>query len=166
MSDVFNTMLSDCLVLSDDDAIAFARAHQLSSYTESDAGDYRLERQVSQWIGGHFLCWEEHWLKESEQRAADQPWRRLHEAHDVAQVRQRLVGRVAEPHGRDVAGDDEGVAGTVQAARRLEGQHGRVEHVGQRVAEEARQLGVIHAAGEVLDRRVDGGRGERESARA
>ena len=69
MSDVFNTILSDCLVLSDEDAIAFARAHQLSAYTESDAVDYRLERQVSQWIGGHFLCWEEHWLKESEQRA-------------------------------------------------------------------------------------------------
>ena len=69
MSDVFNTILSDCLVLSDEDANAFARAHQLSAYTESDAVDYRLERQVSQWIGGHFLCWEEHWLKESEQRA-------------------------------------------------------------------------------------------------
>ena len=69
MSDVFNTILSDCLVLSDADANAFARAHQLSAYTESDAADYRLERQVSQWIGGHFLCWEEHWLKESEQRA-------------------------------------------------------------------------------------------------
>ena len=67
MSDVFNTILSDCLVLSDEDADAFARAHQLSAYAE--AVDYRLERQVSQWIGGHFLCWEEHWLKESEQRA-------------------------------------------------------------------------------------------------
>ena len=69
MSDVFNTILSDCLVLSDEDASAFARAHQLSAYTESDGADYRLERQVSQWVGGHFLCWEEHWLKENEQRA-------------------------------------------------------------------------------------------------
>ena len=69
MSDVFNTILSDCLVLSDEDASAFARAHQLSAYTESDGAGYRLERQVSQWVGGHFLCWEEHWLKESEQRA-------------------------------------------------------------------------------------------------
>ena len=54
MSDVFNTILSDCLVLSDEDASAFARAHQLSAYTESDRADYRLERQVSQWVGGHF----------------------------------------------------------------------------------------------------------------
>ena len=69
MSDIFNKILSDCLVLSEEDATAFARAHQLSGYTELDASDYRLERQVSQWIGGHFLCWEEHCLKEGEERA-------------------------------------------------------------------------------------------------
>ena len=69
MSEDFNTILSDCLVLSDEDADAFARAHQLSAHTESGAVDYRIERQVSQWICGHFLCWEEHWLEESEQRA-------------------------------------------------------------------------------------------------
>ena len=69
MSDIFNKILSDCLVLSEEDASAFARAHQLSAYTESDEVDYRLERQVSQWIGGHFLCWEEHWLEECDERA-------------------------------------------------------------------------------------------------
>ena len=69
MSDVLTRLLKQQVLLSDQDAIAFAAAHCLSEPCSSEVVDSRLERQVSQWLGGLFVCWEEHWLEESGQRA-------------------------------------------------------------------------------------------------
>jgi hypothetical protein len=69
MSDVLSRLLREEDLLSDEDANAFASAHQLSEPCHDDVVDSQLERQVSQWLGGLFVCWEEHWLEESGQRA-------------------------------------------------------------------------------------------------
>ena len=69
MSDVLWSLLRQEELLSSQDADAFAAAHCLSEPSSNESVDSQLERQVSQWLGSQFVCWEEHWLEESGQRA-------------------------------------------------------------------------------------------------
>ena len=68
MSDVLSRLLGEEFVLSDRDVAAYAVAHQLSEEVQEGENSGRLERQVSQWIAGQFVSWEEYLLDESGER--------------------------------------------------------------------------------------------------
>ena len=70
MSSLLTQLFGTAGLLSEEDAAAFAAAHQLGRAPEERYVDsLQPERQVTQWIGGNFVCWEEFWLKETQTKA-------------------------------------------------------------------------------------------------
>ena len=70
MSSLVKQLFGNAALLSEEDAVAFATAHQLGTAPEDRHIDsLSPDRQVTQWIGGQFVCWEEFWLKETQTKA-------------------------------------------------------------------------------------------------
>ena len=70
MSDLLFTLFGDATLLSEEDVAAFAAAHQLGDEPSHEVSEFlSAERQVTQWIGGKFVCWEEFWLSETQHKA-------------------------------------------------------------------------------------------------
>jgi len=65
------------------------------------------------------------------------------------EIRPNLVGGITQPHGVDVAGDDEGVRAASAIIRRMG--DGGVEGVGEAIGEEPRELGIADLAAGVGD---------------
>ena len=91
--------------------------------------------------------------------AADDAFDERRELFVLARERQigpDLRGGVAQPHGVDVAGNDEGVGLAFEGA----GKDGGVERVGEAVAEHQAQLGIGDVRANAGDGGLDGGAGE------